>query len=91
MDLGFSCGKQKTLKSFTPTYVLRIILFVSLRKHSQDTEWKELPSFIPEVTPLEHGMHQQNNSSEIMVHLPFLCLLIMKGRLACLDEVGMLD
>ena len=47
--------------------------------------------FIPVVTPLEHGMHQQKNSSEIMVHLAFQCLLIMKGRFACLDEVGMLD
>ena len=43
------------------------------------------------VTPLEHRMHQQKNSSEFMVHQAFRCLLIKKRRFACLVEVGMLD
>ena len=47
--------------------------------------------FILEVTPLEHAMHQQKNSSEIMLHLAFWCFLIMTGRFACLGEVGRLD
>ena len=36
-------------------------------------------------------MHEQKNSSEIMIHLAFQCLLIMTGRFACLAEVGRLD
>ena len=41
--------------------------------------------------PEEHGMHEQKNSSEILVHLAFQCLLIMTGRFACLGEVGRLE
>ena len=47
--------------------------------------------YFPEVTPLEHGMHQHKISSEKMVHLAFQGLLIIAEIIACLDDIGRLD
>ena len=56
----------------------------NMSRVSLESVFFQLSSFI-------FQMHEQKNSSEIMVHLALQRLLIMTGRFACLGEVGRLD